>query len=222
MLSAVIAGPGAEAGGRIPSTVPFFGLYLQESFDLNLEPDNFYANADSPDSNQIVRCATIDDELCTKATSVMMIHNLPVCSVDSSFDCIKSVWAVDSSGKKIPGEYLNALPVKGDTDRDAIPTLKLSAARGFGGLWKIPGVINGGGTENYFVSARSNGWITESAGAALASGQVSFGPLMTGIIPVKPVAGNYKPMASRPTWGRCARAFAWGPARQPCSSRGPS
>ena len=47
--------PGAEAGGRIPSTVPQFGLYLQESFDLNLEPDNFYANADSNDSNKIVR-----------------------------------------------------------------------------------------------------------------------------------------------------------------------
>lgn len=219
MFSAVVVGPGAEAGGRIPSTVPLFGLYLQESFDLNLEPDNFYANADNPDSNQIVRCATIDDELCTKATSVMMIHNLPVCSVDSSFDCIKSVWAVDSSGKKIPGEYLNALPVKGDTDRDAIPSLNLSAARGFGGLWKIPGVINGGGTENYFVSARSNGWITKSAGAALASGQVGFGPLMTGIIPVKPVAGNYKPMASRPTWGRLNAPQDSGPKYTPEGER---
>ena len=36
LFGAVAVGPGAEAGGRIPSTVPNFGLYLQESFDLNL------------------------------------------------------------------------------------------------------------------------------------------------------------------------------------------
>lgn len=211
--------PGAEAGGRIPSTVPQFGLYLQESFDLNLEPDNFYANADNPDSNKILRCESFDDELCTNATTVMMIHNLPVCSVDSSFDCIKAVWAVDSSGKRIDGQYLNALPVKGTTDREAIPSLKLSAARGFGGLWKIPGVLNSAGEENYFVSARSNGWIYKSAGNPLSASQVSFGPLMTGIIPVKPVAGEYKPMESRPTWGRLDAPQNSGPKYTPDGQR---
>lgn len=219
LLAAVAVGPGAEAGGRIPSTVPNFGLYLQESFDLNLEPDNFYANADDPDSDKIVRCTAVDDELCTQATTIMMIHNLPVCAVDSSFDCIKSVWAVDAAGKKIEGEYLNALPVKGDTDREAIPSLKLSAARGFGGLWKIPGVVNSGGTENYFVSARSNGWIKKSSGAALSLDQVGFGPLMTGIIPVKPVAGDYTPMKSRPTWGRLGATNGMGPTNTPQGER---
>ena len=101
-------GPGAEAGGRIPSTVKNFGLYLQESFDLNLEPDNFWANPDNGDSNKIIRCDGVDDPICTAATSVKIIHNLPTCSVDASFDCIKSVWAVDAAGKKIEGTYLNA------------------------------------------------------------------------------------------------------------------
>jgi hypothetical protein len=211
--------PGAEAGGRIPSTVPNFGLYLQDSFDLNIEPDNFYANAEDPDSDKIVRCTAVDDELCTAATSIMMIHNLPACAVDSSFDCIKAVWAVDAAGKKIDGEYLNALPVKGDTDREAIPSLKLSAARGFGGLWKIPGVVNSGGTENYFVSARSNGWIRKASGAALSFEQVGFAPLMTGIIPVKPVAGDYKPMKSRPTWGRLGSTEGMGPTNTPQGER---
>lgn len=219
MLSAIILGPSAQAGGRIPSTVPKFGLYLQESFDLNLEPDNFYANADDPDSNKILRCESVDDELCTKATSIMMIHNLPACSVDSSFDCIKAVWAVDSSGKKIDGQYLNSLPVTGTTDRAAIASLKLSAARGFGGLWKIPGVLNSGGEDNYFVSARSNGWIYKKSGEALNASQVSFGPLMTGIIPVKPVTGSYKPMESRPTWGRLGATMDSGPKYSPDGQR---
>ena len=105
LLGSFIQSTGAEAGARIPSTVPYFGLYLNESFDLNLEPDNFYANANDPDSGKILRCASVDDALCTNATSVMVIHQLPTCVIDSSFDCIKSVWAIDPSGKKIEGQF---------------------------------------------------------------------------------------------------------------------
>ena len=219
LFTGIVVGPGAEAGGRIPSTVPQFGLYLQESFDLNLELDNFYANANDPDSDKIVRCKTFEDELCLNAATIMMIHNLPVCAVDDSFDCIKSVWAVDSAGKKIEGQYQNALPVKGFTDRDAIPSLKLSAARGFGGLWKIPGVVNSGGEDNYFVSARSNGWFWKKAGEPLNASQIAYGPLMTGIIPVKKVLGNFPSVTSRPTWGRAGDPGNTGPMYTPDNQR---
>ncbi len=201
LLGSIVQVGGAEAGARIPSTVPYFGLYLNESFDLAQEPDNFYADADNADSNKILRCSGVDDELCTKSKMVMVIHNLPTCAIDSSFDCIKSVWAVDASGKKIEGQFLNSLPVKGTTDRPAIPSMLLSATNGFGGLWKIPSVKNGGGEENYFVSARISAHIEKAAGVPLSSTQIYYGQVMTGIIPVKPVTGNYAPVNSRPSWG---------------------
>ena len=201
LLGSFVQTTGAEAGAKIPSTVPYFGLYLNESFDLNLEPDNFYANANNPDHSKILRCSSVDDEICTQSTSVMVIHQLPACSIDSSFDCIKSVWAIDSSGKKIEGQFQTSLPVKGTTDKPAIPSMLLSATNGFGGLWKIPGATNGGGEDNYFVSMRISSWNEKAAGVPLSSTQIYYGQVSAGIVPVKKVSGDYSPVNSRPTWG---------------------
>ena len=212
-------GPGAEAGGRIPSTVKNFGLYLQESFDLNLEPDNFWANPDNGDSNKIIRCDGVDDPICTAATSVKIIHNLPTCSVDASFDCIKSVWAVDAAGKKIEGTYLNAIPAAAKSDHEAITSMKLSASRGFGGLWQIPGVLNSGGEDKYFVSVRNDFWSYKSSGTLLSTKPLESGSYLTGIIPVKAVTGSYKPMALRPTWGRLGSTEDSGPKYTPDGQR---
>ena len=218
----------AEAGGKIPSTVANFGLYLTESFDLNLEPDNFWARSDisstdsfwsNSDHSKILRCASSDDELCTKATSVMTIHNLPTCAVDPTFDCIKSVWAVDSSGKKIEGQFLNSLPVKGTSDRPAIPSMLLSAANGFGGLWKIPGVVNSGGEENYFVSMRIDSYSSKTTGVPLDTTKFSYGSVLAGIIPVKSVPGNYVPMTSGVNWGQSGRDMNAGPSYTPQRER---
>jgi hypothetical protein len=190
------SGSSAEAGARIPSTVANFGLILNESFDLNLEGDAFYANADDPDSKNVRLCASVDDKLCTDSTNVHVIHNLPVCSVDNSFDCIASVWATNAAGKRIQGVYQKALPLNSANDHDAIPSMQLSAARGLGGLWKIPGVTNAGGEDNYFVSMRNDFWAMKSAGVELKTQKVYYGQLMAGIIPVKQISGNYRAMTS--------------------------
>lgn len=220
LLGSLVQVGAAEAGAKIPSTVPYFGLYLNEAFDLNIEPDNFWANADSADHSKILRCSGLDDPICTNATNIKTIHNLPACSVDASFDCIKSVWAIDSAGKKIEGQFLNSLPVKGTTDRAAIPEMLLSAANGFGGLWKIPGAVNGGGEENYFVSMRIDSYANKSAGALLNSTKFYYGQVLAGIIPVKPVAGSYVPMNFRPSWNGSASPVAnSGPSYTPQGER---
>jgi hypothetical protein len=219
LLGSAVQANVAEAGAKIPSTVPYFGLYLNESFDLNLEPDNFWANADSADHSKILRCVSADDALCTNATTAKTIHNLPACAVDSSFDCIKSVWAIDSTGKKIEGQFLNSLPVKGSTDRGAIPSMLLSTANGFGGLWKIPGVVNSGGEENYFVSMRIDSWTFKTAGVALSTTPFYYGSVTAGIVPVKPVTGNYAPMTSRPNWGPGGADQFSGPSYTPQGDR---
>ncbi len=219
LLGSFVQVGGAEAGARIPSTIPYFGLYLTESFDLNIEPSNFWANADSPDHSKMLRCESADDELCTNATSVKTIINLPTCVVDASFDCIKSVWAVDASGKKIDGQFLNSLPVKGSTDRPAVPSMMLGAANGFGGLWKIPGAVNGGGEENYFVSLRIDSFANKAVGLPMSQTKVYYGNFMAGITPVKAVSGNYVPMKTRPTWGQSGSGPNSGPSYTPEGER---
>ena len=219
LLGTFIQSGGAQAGGKIPSTIGNFGLYLTESFDLNLEPSNFWANADSVDHSKMLWCASVDDVLCTNATSVKTINNLPTCAVDSSFDCIKSVWAMDLTGKKIEGQFLNSLPVKGTTDRPAIPAMLLSAANGFGGLWKIPGVVNSGGEENYFVSMRIDSFANKAAGAPLNTTKFYYGSVTAGIIPVKAVAGSYVPMTTRPNWGQSGSGPNSGPSYTPQGER---
>lgn len=219
LLGTFVQSGGAEAGGKIPSTIANFGLYLTESFDLNLEPNNFWANADSADHSKMLRCASVDDVLCTNATSIKIINNLPTCAVDASFDCIKSVWAIDATGKKIEGQFQNSLPVKGTTDRPAIPAMLLSAANGFGGLWKIPGVKNGGGEENYFVSMRIDSNATKAAGAPLDTTKFYYSSVMAGITPVKAVTGTYVPMTTRPNWGPTGSGPNSGPSYTPQGER---
>ena len=195
-VAGVFLGAPAEAGARIPSTVPQFGLVLNESFDLNLEGDAFYTNPDNPDSRKMLLCDGVDDPLCTEAATVMEIHNWPVCSIDSSFDCISSVWAIDPNGKKIDGVFQTMLPVGTKNDHDAIPSMLLSAGRGMGGLWKIPGVVNSGGTDSYFVSVRNNSWANKAAGTPLRYTQIYYGQMMAGIVPVQPLTGNYQAAVS--------------------------
>jgi hypothetical protein len=219
LLGSMVQASVANAGGKIPSTIPNFGLYLTESFDLNLEPNNFWANADSADHSKMLRCESVTDEKCTNATSVKTIINLPTCAVDASFDCIKAVWAVDPTGKKIDGQFLNSLPVKGTTDRAAIPSMLLAAANGFGGLWKIPGVVNSGGEENYFVSLRIDSFMNKAVGVPLDQTKIYYGQFMAGITPVKAVAGNYFPMTSRPNWGPTGAPAYSGPSNTPQGER---
>ena len=219
LLGSLVQTGAAEAGARIPSTVPNFGLYLTESFDLSIEPSNFWANADSPDHSKMLRCSSVDDPICTEATSVKTIINLPTCAVDSSFDCIKEMWAIDPSGKRIDGEFQNSIPVKGTTDRAAIASMQLAAANGFGGLWKVPGVINGGGTDQYFVALRIDSFTQKAAGVRMDATKIYYGNFMAGITPVKSVSGNYVPMTTRPTWGPSGSGPNAGPAYTPEGER---
>jgi hypothetical protein len=95
----------------------------------------------------------------------------------------------------------------------------LSAANGFGGLWKIPGVVNSGGTENYFVSMRIDSFSSKTTGVPLDTTKFSYGSVLAGIIPVKSVTGNYVPMTSGVNWGQSGRDMNAGPSYTPQRER---
>jgi hypothetical protein len=183
----------AEAAGKIPSNVPALGLLLEENSEIFGMPDVAIAWINQSDNTQNLICSSVDDKICDDAVSVNIFQHLPVCSVDSSYACISEVWAIDSSGKKTDGVYVKALPANSKYDREPIPSMNLSAVRGIGGVWKIPGVGNSGGEDNYFVSVRNDIWVEKRSGTSLRTQKINSLNISAAISPVQEVAGEYAP-----------------------------
>ena len=194
MLASLLQPNPAVAGAKIPSTVPALGLLLEENFDLASMPSVAITMDDQEDTSKSLICSSVDDPLCTEAMRVMIIQHIPACVEDASFACISDVWAIDSTGKKIVGNYVSSLPNKSAYDRGPIDTMELPAVRGIGALWSIPGVTNGGGEDNYFVSVRNTVWVDKAKGAPLRNVKSGYyGNISSAITPVQKVAGDYRP-----------------------------
>ncbi len=194
MLASLLQSHVAEAGAKIPSTVPALGLLLEENFDLSSMPSVAITMNDQDDTSKSLICSSVDDPLCTEAIRVMIIQHLPACVEDSTFGCISDLWAIDSTGKKISGSYVSSLPKNSAYDRGPIDSMELPAIRGIGALWSIPGVTNAGGEDNYFVSVRNTIWLDKASGTPLRNLKANYyGNISTAITPVQKVAGDYRP-----------------------------
>ena len=192
LLGSLVQSTGAEAGAKIPSTVPSLGLILEENFDIASMPDVAITMNDQSDTSKSLICSSVDDKICDEAIRVMIIQHLPACVEDSAYACVSEVWATDASGKKIDGTYVTSLPNKSAYDRGPIDSMNLPAVRGIGGLWNIPGVTNSGGEDNYFVTIKDNIWLEKSAGTSLRSQKVGFYNIAAAITPVQKVTGDYR------------------------------
>ena len=221
MLASLLQSHAAEAGAKIPSTVPGLGLLLEENFDLSSMPDVAITMNDQNDTSKSLICSTVDDPLCTEAIRVMIIQHLPACVEDSTYACVSEVWAIDATGKKTIGTYSVSLPNKSAYDRGPIEAMELPAVRGIGALWNIPGVMNSGGEDNYFVSVKNNIWLDKATGTPLRNVKANYyGNISAAISPVQKVAGDYR--ANKATDKRDG-GVAWGsmgvsqtPAKERC------
>jgi len=221
MLASLLQSYAAEAGAKIPSTVPGLGLLLEENFDLSSMPDVAITMNDQNDTSKSLICSSVDDPLCTEAIRVMIIQHLPACVEDSTYACVSEVWAIDATGKKTIGTYSVSLPNKSAYDRGPIEAMELPAVRGIGALWNIPGVINSGGEDNYFVSVKNNIWLDKATGTPLRTVKANYyGNISAAISPVQKVAGDYR--ANKATDKRDG-GVAWGsmgvsqtPAKERC------
>ena len=221
MLASLLQSHAAEAGAKIPSTVPGLGLLLEENFDLSSMPDVAITMNDQNDTSKSLICSSVDDPLCTEAIRVMIIQHLPACVEDSTYACVSEVWAIDATGKKTIGTYSVSLPNKSAYDRGPIEAMELPAVRGIGALWNIPGVINSGGEDNYFVSVKNNIWLDKATGTPLRTVKANYyGNISAAISPVQKVAGDYR--ANKATDKRDG-GVAWGsmgvsqtPAKERC------
>ena len=208
MLASLLQSHAAEAGAKIPSTVPGLGLLLEENFDLSSMPDVAITMNDENDTSKSLICSSVDDPLCTEAIRVMIIQHLPACVEDSTYACVSEVWAIDATGKKTIGTYSVSLPNKSAYDRGPIEAMELPAVRGIGALWNIPGVMNSGGEDNYFVSVKNNIWLDKATGTPLRNVKANYyGNISAAISPVQKVAGDYR--ANKATDKRDG-GVAWG------------
>lgn len=208
MLASLLQSHAAEAGAKIPSTVPGLGLILEENFDLSSMPDVAITMNDQNDTSKSLICSGVDDPLCTEAIRVMIIQHLPACVEDSTYACVSEVWAIDAAGKKTIGTYSVSLPNKSAYDRGPIEAMELPAVRGIGALWNIPGVMNSGGEDNYFVSVKNNIWLDKATGTPLRNVKANYyDNISAAISPVQKVSGNYR--ANKATDKRDG-GIAWG------------
>ena len=193
MLASLLQSHAAQAGAKIPSTVPALGLLLEENFELTSMPSVVITMNDDDSSKSLI-CSSVDDPLCTEAKRVMIIQHLPACVEDASFACISDIWAIDAAGKKTVGNYVASLPNKSAYDRGPIDSMELAAVRGTGALWNIPGVVNSGGEDNYFVSSRNNIWLDKAVGTPLRNVKAGYyGNISAAITPVQKLTGEYRP-----------------------------
>lgn len=208
MLASLLQLHVAQAGAKIPSTVPALGLILEENFELSSMPSVAITMNDESDSSKSLICSSVDDPLCTEAIRVMIIQHLPSCVEDSTYACVSDVWAIDATGKKIVGTYSLSLPNKSAYDRGPIEGMELPAIRGIGALWNIPGVINSGGEDNYFVTVKNSIWLDKKTGTPLRSVKANYyGNISAAITPVQKIAGEYR--ANKATDKRDG-GVAWG------------
>ena len=129
-------------------------------------------------------CKTISDEFCGTATDVRFEAILPRCATDAETNCVVGISAISPTGEEKSGTYARNFPDVGFTDFPAAPERNLPQGS-TPSLWKIPGLINGGGTDEYLINFTLRGRVTNGTDKFSFSGYSSF------ISPVTVKSGLY-------------------------------
>lgn len=136
-------------------------------------------------------CNSYDDEPCTAGTSFDYFAHLPRCLGPMDTDCIESIFAVNPDGVKVAGVFESEMPEKLSNPFLGEPKLGIPRP-GLDGIWRLPGIINGGGTDQYLVNSVLQGYANKTPGEVLAQPAV-LTHFSAGIFPVKVISGTYVP-----------------------------
>ena len=129
-------------------------------------------------------CQTISDEFCGTAKDMRFEAILPKCATDAETNCIVSISAISSTRDEKTGTYVRNFPDAGFTDFPSAPERNLPQGS-TPSLWKIPGLTNGGGTDEYLINFTLRGRIGSNTDKFIFSGYSSF------ISPVTVKSGRY-------------------------------
>ena len=196
----------ANAGGSIPESIPYLGLDLRENGELGRMPSVLYGQLDPNNQSTWYICNGISDKNCIDASGIFGFSNWDICTELSAIACVSEVWATDSTGKKINGEFVKRVPVDPRYEVKENIEVGIPESKGIGALWRIPGVLNSAGKDTYFVSVQSVINAQKTAGAPVS--KVFLGDLIAGITPVEEMSGNFQLLTALD--GRGNPNAAWG------------
>jgi len=169
----------------VPQTSENQGILIQENLQIAENTSVLGAIlGDASDQSQYRYCATVTDEFCGIAKSMFFDAILPKCLSDSDTNCVAGISAISSSGEEKSATYVRNVPESGFTDFPAATAKNLPQGSS-PSLWKIPGVINGGGTDEYLVN------FTLRGGVSNQQDKFNFNSYSSFISPVTIKTGRY-------------------------------
>ena len=123
---------------KVPSNIKKVGLWLEERPEPAMAPTALYKLVESPGvPTKSILCNGLSDPVCESAESLYMIANLDPCKSETQSTCIANVWAVDSSGKKIPGVLATVVPSDSNQYLNENTSLNIPDSHGIGGVWNL-------------------------------------------------------------------------------------
>jgi hypothetical protein len=185
--------PFAYAGRVVDPKTEQLGLLLTENMELSSMTSVLYGRSTRSDVDWRI-CKSITDSVCTAATQIMIIQFFALCEKLEDVNCIEEVWARGPDGTKISGIYQRHLPVSGNTDFPAEPTMQLPASKGNSFVMKLPSAIHLGKSDDYLVSLRNMTQIEKGAGESATNYRLDVQGLIGGITPFELLTGAYRPI----------------------------
>lgn len=179
----------ANAATRIEVNGADLGVRMVENQELLTDTPNLMSMIRMNDGDRFFLCKTLSDLNCTSGVGIRAISFLPPCSASITQNCIKSLYAIDESGKRLEGTFNRYVAEGSSYEYPANEKYNLPQGKGQGSIWTIPGLKNGAGNEDYYVGARFDLW------AGFGGGRIAenFYPsrMITGISPVSTKIGDF-------------------------------
>ena len=135
-------------------------------------------------------CTGYDDANCKSGATIYYLARLPVCADALDLDCINGLFAIKSDGTKVNATYVRNMPGKISYPYQGNFDLGLPRP-GTSGIWTIPGVTHGGGSDTYAVVVSLFSSASKVPGVSLTEPFI-FGSFSAQIFPVNVVKGDYK------------------------------
>jgi hypothetical protein len=161
------------------------GMVIQENLQIAENTSVLGGNLSSLNDPSGVRyCSSLNDEACSGLRNMFFDAILPKCLSDDDTNCVAGVSAISSTGEERGATFFRNVPESGLTDFPSEASRNLPTGSS-PSLWKIPGVINGGGTDEYLVN------FTLRGAARTQQDSFTFRSYSSFISPVKVKSGRY-------------------------------
>ena len=148
----------ANAATRIEVNGPDLGVRMVENQELLTDNPNLMTLIQTAKGEGFFLCKTLDDITCTSGNRIKATSFLPPCSASINQNCINSLYAIDETGKRFEGSFNRYVAEGSANEFPANEKYNLPQGKGQGGIWKISGLTNGAGNEDYYVGARFDLW----------------------------------------------------------------